>query len=63
MVNSMKKVWDHSPIEKRKQLLNTLGYKTVWANISYDQLSKRSGGMIKRDLDRLWEERKRRRKH
>ena len=49
-----KTIWDESPVEKRKRLLKTMGYREMgFAKIKFSDLPKRSGGMVKRDVERL----------
>jgi len=54
VTKSPSQIWDDSPIEKKKQLLKTLGYSEMkFAKIKYRELPKRSGGMVQRDIERL----------
>lgn len=49
-----KQIWNNASKEKRRQLLSTLGYTDMdFAEFSWDQLSKRGGGMVKIDIRRL----------
>lgn len=51
---SIKLVWDKSTIKKRKELAKTLGYKPEWGTLKYSELGKRGGGMLKRDLTKIY---------
>ena len=59
-----KKIWNNSPVSKRKQLLQAMGYRknSGFAKVKFEDLPKRSGGMVKRDIERLVEIRDKRRK-
>jgi len=50
----IKEVWNRSPKKKRAELARTLGYRGEWANIKFQDLPKKSGGMLQKDLVRLW---------
>jgi hypothetical protein len=57
MVNysgTMKDVWNESPIGKRKKLLKASGLHPSFATVNYEDLSKRSGGHVVRELDALF---------
>ena len=49
----MKKIWDYAPKEKRRELLKVLGYKREWAELTWDKIAKKGGGMLLNDLTRL----------
>lgn len=50
----VKEVWNRSPKKKREELARVLGYRKEWAKIKYEELPKKGGGMLQRDLVRLW---------
>ena len=53
-----KEVWNKSQKKKRAELARALGYKSEWAKIRFEDLPSRSGGMLQKDLVRLWKLRK-----
>lgn len=59
---SIKDIWNTSSKKDRAKLSKALGYKSEWVDIDFDDLPKRSGGMLQRDLNKLWEERQKRKK-
>ena len=54
----IKETWNTSPKKKRAELARALGYKSEWAKIRFEELPTRSGGMLQRDLVKLWKLRK-----
>ena len=50
---TIKQIWDKSSESKRRELLKVLGYRGEWAKLSWNELGKRGGGMVKRDFFRL----------
>ena len=54
----IKEVWNNSSVKKRRQLASALGYKSEWGKVRYENLESRDGGMLKRDLRKLWTMRK-----
>lgn len=49
-----KQIWNNASKEKRRQLLRALGYTDMdFAGLSWDQLGKRGGRMVKSDIRRL----------
>ena len=47
-------VWDKASKKKRPELLRSLGHHHSWSKLKFADLQKHSGGMVKRDLDKLW---------
>jgi len=58
----IKEVWNRSPKKKRAELARALGYRAEWSTIKYEDLPKRSGGMLQKDLARLYKIRQSRKK-
>ena len=50
---SIKQIWNSAPKAKRVILLKSLGYRPEWAKLSYDEVRKRGGAMLTKDLMRL----------
>ena len=50
----IKEVWDKGSKKQKTRLARAMGYRGEWSAIKYDDLPKRSGGMLQRDLVRLW---------
>lgn len=53
-LNLIRQVWDRNPAAKRGELARALGYKSEWGRLSYGDLGRRGGGMLKKDLNRLY---------
>lgn len=54
---TMEEMWRHASQSQRKQLLKTLGYNDDWAQLdSVEEIGQRGGGMLRRDLERVWGE-------
>jgi len=52
---SMGKIWNEVSEKKRRQLLKTRGLHPSFAKVkNFDNLSKRDGGHVKRDLEKLY---------
>jgi hypothetical protein len=51
---NMQKVWNESPIKKRKELLKATGLHTSFAKVKYEDLPKRSGGHVVREMEALF---------
>ncbi len=58
----IKEVWNRSPKKKRAELARALGYKSEWASINYEDLPSRSGGMLQKELNNLYNIRKSKKK-
>ena len=49
-------MWEESSKSQRESLLEGLGFNKSWASIdSIDEIQERGGGMVIRDLMKLWE--------
>ena len=60
---TMQEVWDSAPKYKRKELLRAKGLHHSFSEVSkFEDLPKRSGGHVKRDLEELHREWRRRSK-
>jgi len=55
---AIKEVWNRGSKSKRGELARALGYKKEWSKLKYDELGQRGGGMLQKDLQRLYEIRK-----
>lgn len=52
---SLNAVWKYAPREKKVELLSVLGYNSSWADTkSIPELKKRGGGMVAKDLRKIW---------
>jgi hypothetical protein len=51
---NMKDVWNESPVKKRKQLLKASGLHPSFASVNYEDLPKRCGVHVVKELDALF---------
>lgn len=49
----IKEIWNKSSIKQRSTLAKALGYKSEWGQLRYEEIGKRGGGMLIRDLIRV----------
>ena len=49
----IKEIWNKASIKQRSTLAKELGYKAEWGQLKYEEVGKRGGGMLLRDLTKL----------
>jgi len=49
----IKEIWNKSSVSQRSTLAKALGYKAEWGTLRYEEIGKRGGGMLLRDLTKV----------